>query len=286
MRQSYRFGASTTGLATALITFALGLGPAPAHGQSSPDEAQASRDAVEGAAAPAEEEYASETSGQGAPAGAAKAAPATRDSRMRVGVLEIRGSGLHGYERPSVGIGNTVHLLPPPTFTQGLTEILITTLIEQGDFQVLERAKINEVLAEQDLASAGRVDATTGAATGKVTGAQILITGDVTEFSYQQSAIGGALGILKKKARVGGGVGKISAKMALDLRMIDATTGEVLASSRGEGKASTTGLAADFAESDKQLGVGTAKQTPLGKAARQAVDEAVTALAKSVNTQR
>jgi curli biogenesis system outer membrane secretion channel CsgG len=286
MRQSYRFGTSTAGLATVLITFVLGLGAAPVHGQSTPDEAQARRDAVDGAAAPVEEEHAGETLAHDASEGAPKAAPDTRDSRMRVGVLEIRGSGLHGYERPGVGIGNTVHLVPPPTFTQGLTEILITTLIEQGDFQVLERAKINEVLAEQDLASAGRVDARTGAATGKVTGAQILITGDVTEFSYQQSAIGGALGILKKKARVGGGVGKISAKMALDLRMIDATTGEVLASSRGEGKASTTGLAADFAESDKQLGVGTAKQTPLGKAARQAVDEAVAELAKTVNTKR
>ena len=207
-------------------------------------------------------------------------APASRESRTRVGVLEIKGSGLYTYGGPSVELGNRVRLAPPPNFTDGLTEILTTALIEQGRYQVLERAKIDAVLAEQDLATSGRVNRQTAAATGNVTGAQILITGDVTEFSYQQSAIGGGLGLFKK-ARVGAGVGKITAQMALDLRMIDATTGEVLGSSRGEGKASTTGLAADFAQADKELGVGGAKQTPLGKAARQAVERALESLAKN-----
>jgi curli biogenesis system outer membrane secretion channel CsgG len=204
-------------------------------------------------------------------------------ARARVAVLDMKGSGLHTYGgRPTVNLGNTVRLMPPPNFTDGLTEILTTALIEQGRYQVLERAKIGAVLAEQDLGSAGRTDPKTTAATGKVTGAEILITGDVTEFSYDQSAIGGALGgLFKKKTSIGAGVGKITAKLALDLRMIDATTGEVLGSVRGEGKASSTGLAAEFAQSDKQLGLGGAKQTPLGKASRQAVEQAIEALAEA-----
>jgi curli biogenesis system outer membrane secretion channel CsgG len=205
------------------------------------------------------------------------------NARTRVAVLDMKGSGLRTYGgRPAVDLGNTVRLMPPPNFTDGLTEILTTALIEQGRYQVLERAKIDAVLAEQDLGAAGRVDPKTTAATGKVTGAEILITGDVTEFSYEQKAIGGALGgLFKKKTSIGAGVGKITAQMALDLRMIDATTGEVLGSARGEGKASTTGLAAEFAQSDKQLGLGGAKQTPLGKAARQAVERAIEALAEA-----
>jgi curli biogenesis system outer membrane secretion channel CsgG len=230
-------------------------------------------------------ESAEETEAAGETADAGKE---SRGARKRVGVLEMKGSGIRSYYgSPTVGLGNAVRLTAPPNFTDGLTEILITALIEQGRFQVLERAKINAVLAEQDLAGAGRVDKATGAATGKVTGAQILITGDVTEFSYQSQAIGGGIGgLFKKKTNIGAGVGKITAQMALDLRMIDATTGEVLASSRGEGKASTTGLAAEIAQSDKQLGVGGAKQTPLGKASRQAVERAIEDLAKNTEEVR
>jgi curli biogenesis system outer membrane secretion channel CsgG len=246
--------------------------------------------AVAAGAATAQDSKSTEQSADKAPTaqGYAPDAPDASDatgtgSRTRVGVLEIRGSGLRTYgARPSVELGNTVRLAPPPNFTDGLTEILTTALVEQGRYQVLERAKIGAVLAEQDLAERGRIDPKTAAASGKVTGAELLIAGDVTEFSYEQSAIGGGLGgLFKKKARIGAGVGKITARMALDLRLIDATTGEVLGSVRGEGKASTTGLAAEFAQSDKQLGVGGAKQTPLGKAARQAVASALDALAET-----
>jgi curli biogenesis system outer membrane secretion channel CsgG len=258
-------------LAGALAMLILGLISAPSLAQSSvPAQDRTTRPPV------------ADTAQLGEETGAVNEKAAGQ--RVRVGVLEIKGSGLQGYyQTPSVELGHTVRLAPPPNFTEGLTEILTTALIQQGRFQVLERAKLNEVLAEQDLATSGRVSSATGAATGKVTGAQILITGDVTEFSYQQSAVGGGLGLFKK-ARVGGGVGKITAKMALDLRLIDATTGEVLASSRGEGKASTTGLAADFAQSDKELGVGGAKQTPLGKAARQAVERAIEDLARNTES--
>jgi curli biogenesis system outer membrane secretion channel CsgG len=285
--------AGTRALLSAFVALALGLLATPARGQSSSsDEDRATASATPDSSTPMDE-------AADAPAGDGDAAAmeeprsddspqpdkASANSRTRVAVLEIRGSGLHTYGgRPTVDLGNTVRLAPPPNFTDGLTEILTTALIEQRRYQVLERAKINEVLAEQDLASAGRVNKRTAAETGNITGAQILITGDVTEFSYQQSAVGGALGLFKKKTRIGAGVGKITAKMALDLRMIDATTGEVLGSSRGEGKASTTGVAADFAQSDKALGAGTAQQTPLGKAARQAVEEALEELAKSTES--
>jgi curli biogenesis system outer membrane secretion channel CsgG len=290
MNQHHSSRAGWSALIAGLVALTLGFTVSPALAQDTGSDADQTAAQPADSSAPGGEESAVSDETEATPdvpakeePKAAKAADDARASRKRVGVMEIRTTGMNAYYNdPAVNLGNTVRLSPPPNFTDGLTEILITELVAQGRYQVLERAKINEVLAEQDLATAGRIDPATAAATGKVTGAQILITGDVTEFSYESKAVGGGLGILKKKAQIGGGVGKITAKLALDLRMIDATTGEVLGSSRGEGKASTTGLAADFAQADKQLGVGGAKQTPLGKATRQAVANSLEELAKNV----
>jgi curli biogenesis system outer membrane secretion channel CsgG len=198
--------------------------------------------------------------------------------RLRVGVLDLSGSALQmqSATAPS-GMATTSVAIPAPAdFSHGLTQMLTTSLIEQDRFVVLERAALDKVSAEQDLAAGGRVNPETAATVGKLTGAQVLITGDITEFTYQQSSVGSKLSIIKNlNKQIGGKIDRVTAQVAIDLRIIDAVTGQVIGSTRGRGKASATGLAADLTTPEKELAAGGTVQTPLGRASRQAIEQAV-----------
>jgi curli biogenesis system outer membrane secretion channel CsgG len=205
--------------------------------------------------------------------------------RLRVAVLDLSGSALQmqSAAAPSGVTTTTVSLPAPADFSRGLTQILTTALIQQGRFVVLERATLDKVTAEQDLAAAGRVNPETAAAVGKLTGAQVLITGDITEFTYQQSSVGSKLSIIKDVGKqIGGKLDRVTAQVAIDLRIIDAATGQVVGSVRGQGKASATGVGADFTSTERELAVGGTVQTPLGKASRHAIDEAVDGLVRGL----
>lgn len=208
--------------------------------------------------------------------------------RLRVGVLDLSGSALSVQSAATpVGTSTTIALPPPPDFSRGLTQMLTTALVAQQSFVVLERAQINHVLGEQDFTNSGRVTPETSISIGKVLGAQVLITGDITEFSYKQSSAGSKLGLLGGVVggaiqSVGAKADKVTAQVALDLRVLDATTGEVLGSARGEGKASATAVGADLAVANQSFGIGGSVDTPLGQASRRAIEKAVEQLAATL----
>ncbi|HWB40801.1 MAG TPA: CsgG/HfaB family protein [Gemmatimonadales bacterium] len=214
-----------------------------------------------------------------APAPAQGIGVAPEAGRLRLAVMELNGSALRIQQTqgptPQGGVQTTqtVNLPQPPEFARTLTEILTTSLITTGRFVVLERQQMQAVLAEQDLNAAGRVNKETGAAQGHVIGAQAMITGDITGFAYtQQSLGGGALNVIKN---IKVGASRVSASVIIDLRLIDAATGEVLASATGDGNASSTGVAADLTKGDQQISASGAWSTPLGQASRAAITKVV-----------
>jgi curli biogenesis system outer membrane secretion channel CsgG len=172
---------------------------------------------------------------------------------------------------------------PPPGFAVGLTEMLTTALTQQSQFIVLERSKVDQVLNEQSFGASGRVDPASAAQAGKVLGAQVLIFGNITEYSEHQSSVGGGLNVLKNlSGQVGASVSKVTAQIGIDLRLVDASTGQVVSSVRGEGKASATGIATNFQAADKNLGVGGTAQTPLGQASRAAISNAIAGIVQGM----
>jgi curli biogenesis system outer membrane secretion channel CsgG len=64
----------------------------------------------------------------------------------------------------------------------GMADMLATSLFQTGRYIVLERQNLQDVLSEQDLGASGRVRPDTAAAIGQVEGAEILVTGNITEF--------------------------------------------------------------------------------------------------------
>jgi curli biogenesis system outer membrane secretion channel CsgG len=199
--------------------------------------------------------------------------------KLRLAVMDLNGSALRIQQTqgqmPQGGVQTTqtVSLPPPPEFARTLTEMLTTTLVNTGRFVVLERQQLQAVIAEQDLNAAGRVNKETGAAQGHIIGAQAMITGDITGYSYTQQALGGGALNVIKSLKVSGS--RVSAQVVIDLRMVDAATGEVLASAKGSGKASATGVATDITKGDQQISATGSWSTPLGEASRAAITQVV-----------
>jgi curli biogenesis system outer membrane secretion channel CsgG len=200
--------------------------------------------------------------------------------RLRIGVMELSGTALSAQSTYSASSSSTTVAIPPPAeFARGLTEMLTTALVETGRFVVLERKAIERALAEQDFGASGRVNPETAPAVGLAIGAQVLVTGDITEFAYSKSSFAGNLSILRSVAAQ---ADRVNAMVALDLRLIDAVTGEVVFSKRVEGDADAMGVAADVEVADQQLGTGLSTQTPLGAASREAIEDAVAGILEAM----
>jgi len=116
---------------------------------------------------------------------------------------------------------------------RALTQMLTNELSSRPTFIVVERQKLRAVLEEQDLSASGRVSPETSIAIGKLTGAQYLVTGVVSAFEQDEETRykRGFLGM-------GGGVETVSrgGYLAVDLRVIDTTTGEIAFSRTVEGR--------------------------------------------------
>lgn len=100
----------------------------------------------------------------------------------------------------------------------GASDMLATELVKKGEYSVIERDKLASLLKEQDLGASGRIDPGTAVKIGKILGVGYIVTGAVTE--YGQSSSGGG----------GGGVhvGKKGYHAAVDVRIINTTTGEIV----------------------------------------------------------
>lgn len=170
----------------------------------------------------------------------------------------------------------TIAIPPPAEFARGLTEMLTSVLVRTNRFVVLERAALAQIDHEQNLGSTGRTTRETAAQAGMLLGAEALIIGEITAFTFGKSSVGGEVANLVPGLRMA--MERVSAEVTLDLRLIDAASGEILASAPGKGKASQTGVAADLVRAEKSYSADAELTTPLGLASRQAIRNAVAAL--------
>lgn len=172
----------------------------------------------------------------------------------------------------------------------GLREMLVTALINSSRFSVVERQALNAVMQEQELGASGAAQAGAGGAQrGKIKTADLIITAAVTEFEPEASGgragIGGGGGVGSGilGALLGGALNK--AHMALDLRIVDASTSEVLAATRVQGQATdiSGGLGAGFFGSwALGVGLGGYANTPMEKAIRICIIEAVRYISQTI----
>jgi curli biogenesis system outer membrane secretion channel CsgG len=176
------------------------------------------------------------------------------------------------------------------TIGDGLADMLATALFQTNRYIVLERQALSDVLAEQDLGASGRVRPETAAAIGRIEGAELLVVGTVTEFDPGTAGAGASIGatagstVGSAAGGWGAAVGQIlgtlagsvqTSHVAIDLRIVDTRTSRVVAATSVQGKA--TDIAGLGAISGPSLGVGLSgyARTPMEKAVRIAINEAV-----------
>jgi len=128
---------------------------------------------------------------------------------------------------------------------EGISDLLVDELVNDGSYRVIERKRLDAILAEQNFSQSERADpsAKTLAQVGKVLGVKYLIVGSVTKFGTEnsnKSVGGGGFGSKYGLGNVGTSKGK--ANVAIAARMIDTTTGEIMASAKGEGTSKRSGL--------------------------------------------
>jgi len=155
---------------------------------------------------------------------------------------------------------------------RGVSDMLVTSLVESDKFLVIERAELDEILKEQGLGMSGAVTPQSAAKVGQLLGVEIMITGSVTEFGTKENKVGGGIG------SIGGfniGVKKSSARVAVDIRMVDVNTGEIIVAKSAEGDDSSTGLDNIGIEDIDFHNSSTWDNTQLGKASREAIEECV-----------
>jgi len=150
-----------------------------------------------------------------------------------------------------------------------LAGMLTNELQSTEKFKVVERHNLNAVLDEQDLAESGRVSKSTGAKLGKMTGAQYVIVATVTAFDSKTRETGGGLSF--RGISVGGK--SEEAYLAIDLRVIDTTTGEVEFSRTVEGRATGGGVGVSAYHGGWGGHLANYQNTPTGKAIRGAIIE-------------
>lgn len=118
---------------------------------------------------------------------------------------------------------------------KGMADQVVDALVNDGSWRVIERKKLDTVLAEQDFARSDRADPSAAklAKVGKVLGVKYIIAGSITKFGGEEKSYGGG-GLIGGK--LGGlGLKKAKTEVGLTARVIDATTGEILISAKGEG---------------------------------------------------
>ena len=158
---------------------------------------------------------------------------------------------------------------------KGVSDELVTALLETKKFRLIEREQIDKVLHEQNFGARGRVDDKTAAKIGKILGVQYLVLGRVTEFSLNSQ--GGALGLGEQG--LGLRIKNTTARVVIDARLVNTSTAEIIASVSGKGEKSSTNLALTVNWNVIAFGSNEFRKTNLGIALRDAANQVADGLA-------
>jgi curli biogenesis system outer membrane secretion channel CsgG len=206
-------------------------------------------------------------------------AAAQTPARKRIAVLDFDYATVHAYVTDIWGSDVDIG--------KGIADMLVGQLVRNGTYSVIERKQLDRVLSEQNFQQSGRADASTAAQLGRILGVDAIIIGSITQFGRDDKRLGVGGGV-----RVGGigigGIGRRSSKavVAIDARIVDIRTAEILgvATGYGESKRSGTTLVGGAAVGGVAAGgafdmsSSNFQSTILGEATRLSVDSLVTEL--------
>jgi curli biogenesis system outer membrane secretion channel CsgG len=123
---------------------------------------------------------------------------------------------------------------------KGISDLLITNLVKDGTFSVYERQALDKIMSEQNFSNSQRADPSTAARLGKLAGVDVIIIGAITEFGNetQNKNVGGGGGGWRGFGVGGIGHSNTKANVAINARIVNVDTGEIVAVAEGKGESS------------------------------------------------
>lgn len=133
----------------------------------------------------------------------------------------------------------------PMNIGEGIRAMLTVRLQKSPNLTLLERTNINDIMKEQDLGASNRVRKGTNAKIGQLSGADCMLYGDVVIFGRDDTTKRKGLGaVLGQFAPAAGAVATFNksekAVVGINLRLVDAETGEVIETAEARGESSRT----------------------------------------------
>ncbi len=166
---------------------------------------------------------------------------------------------------------------------KGITNLLVTDLVKDGTFSIIERQALDKITSEQNFSNSNRADPNSAARIGKLLGVDAIIVGSITEFGNEtkKTNLGGGGGTWH-----GIGLGNIGhsnnkANVGITARIINVDTGEIMAVADGTAQSSRSSTSMlggggnwnGFGGGNADFGSSNFQQTIIGEATKAAVDK-------------
>jgi curli biogenesis system outer membrane secretion channel CsgG len=121
---------------------------------------------------------------------------------------------------------------------KGIRAMLVKRMADANKVVIVERAKVDQLMAEQDRNAGNRVKQGSGARVGRISGADAVLAGDIIIFGRDDKKTNIGAGGFARGPFAGIHIKKEEDKavVAIDYRLIDAETSEVLATGEARGE--------------------------------------------------
>jgi curli biogenesis system outer membrane secretion channel CsgG len=168
---------------------------------------------------------------------------------------------------------------------KGITALLISKLVKDGKYTLIEYAAIDKVLAEQDFSKTERADPLIASRVGRILGVDAILIGTITRFGPEHAppkTSGKGNPFSPMSGHGSAGINKSKAAVELTVRVVNPMTGDVIASAVGTGLSAEEGsfYYASFQTKQGMFDFSSSQfaNTVLGQAAYAAVDQTATQL--------
>jgi len=152
--------------------------------------------------------------------------------RPRIAVLDFDYATVQSYS--SALFGTNVDI------GKGITDLLVTGLVKDGTYSIIERKALDKIMAEQNFSNSNRADPTSAARIGKLLGVDAIIEGSITQFGNEtkKTNLGGGGGGWGGFGLGGVGHSNSKANVSITARLINIDTGEIMGVAEGAGQSS------------------------------------------------
>lgn len=175
---------------------------------------------------------------------------------------------------------------------KGIADLLVTGLVKDGSYSVIERKALDKIMAEQNFSNSNRADPTSAAKIGKLLGVDAILVGSITKFGNEtkKTGLGGSGGNWGGYGLGGFGHSKSNANVGIDARLVNVDTGEIMAVAEGQGTSSRSSTSMNggggswhgFGAGHADFGASDFQNTIIGEATKNAVDDLTKSLVGDV----